>query len=251
MRLLDKVAIITGGSRGIGKAVALAFAREGARVAVVGVSDQQALIQVTKIITSLGRDALAFTTDVAQRTSVQHLVQQVLERWKRIDILVNNAGIIHPNRLEEISAVQWQSTIAVHLTGTFNCTQAVVPAMKAQGGGKIINVAAPSALRGSFGVADYAAAKGGIVAFTRNAAYELKAYNIQVNCISPIAITRMTENLEAFRRKHLRETGEPSGRSKFKRAEPEIVAPAFVFFACADSNYITGQVLAVDDGRTA
>jgi NAD(P)-dependent dehydrogenase (short-subunit alcohol dehydrogenase family) len=109
--------------------------------------------------------------------------------------LVNNAGIIHPTRLEEIGETQWQETLAVHLTGTFHGIQSVVPVMRAQGGGKIINVAAPSALRGSFGVADYAAAKGGIIALTRNAASELKPYNIQVNCISPVAETRMTDVL--------------------------------------------------------
>ncbi|HKA54894.1 MAG TPA: SDR family NAD(P)-dependent oxidoreductase, partial [Candidatus Binatia bacterium] len=160
MRLLGKAALVTGGSRGIGRAVALAFAREGARVAVVGVSDQQALAQVAQEIAALGRDALTFTADVSQRAEVEMVVQQLLARWGRLDVLVNNAGIIRPSRLEEISEVQWQTTLAVHLTGTFYCTQAVVPAMKAQGGGKIINVAAPSALRGSFGVADYAAAKG-------------------------------------------------------------------------------------------
>ena len=121
--------------------------------------------------------------------------------------------------------------------------------MKAQGRGKIINVAAPAALRGSFGVADYAAAKGGIIAFTRNAASELKAYNIQVNCISPVAETRMTEALVAFRRQHLSEPAATFAQTK--RAQPEAVAPAFVFFACADSDYITGQVLAVDGGLTA
>jgi NAD(P)-dependent dehydrogenase (short-subunit alcohol dehydrogenase family) len=218
-------------------------------VAIIGVSDQHALVQVAHEVTTLGRDALALRTDVGQRAEVEHLVQKVLERWSRIDILVNNAGILHPNRLEEINEAQWQATLAVHLTGTFHCTQAVVPTMKAQGGGKIINVAAPSALRGSFGVADYAAAKGGIIAFTRNAASELKAYNIQVNCISPVAETRMTEALFAFRRQHLSEPAATFGQAK--RAEPESVTPAFVFFACADSDYITGQVLAVDGGLTA
>ena len=249
MRLLEKVAIVTGGSRGIGRAVALAFAREGARVAIVGVSDQEALAQVAQEITVLGREAFALNADVANRAEVDRSVQQVLEHWSRIDILVNNAGIIHPTRLEEISEGQWQATLAVHLTGTFHCTQAVVPAMKAQGGGKIINVAAPAALRGSFGVADYAAAKGGIIAFTRNAASELKAYNIQVNCISPVAETRMTEALFAFRRQHLSEPAATFAQTK--RAQPEAVAPAFVFFACVDSDYITGQVLAVDGGLTA
>ena len=249
MRLLGKAALVTGGSRGIGRAVALAFAREGARVAVVGVSDQQALAQVAQEIAALGRDALIFTADVSQRAEVEMVVQQLLARWGRLDVLVNNAGIIRPSRLEEISEVQWQTTLAVHLTGTFYCTQAVVPAMKAQGGGKIINVAAPSALRGSFGVADYAAAKGGIIAFTRNTASELRPHNIQVNCLSPVAETRMTEALFAFRRQHL---GEPAATfGQVQRAGPEAVAPAFIFFACADSDYVTGQVLAVDGGLTA
>src|SRR5262245_59132773 len=246
MRLREKVALITGGSRGIGRAVAVAFAREGAKMAIVGVSDQQALTQVAHELAALGHDPLALRADVSQQAEVERLVQQVVERWGRIDILVNNAGIIHPRKLEEIGEAQWSATLAVHLTGTFLCTQAVLPVMKAQGGGKIINVAAPSALRGSFEVADYAAAKGGIIAFTRNAASELKGENIQVNCISPVAETRMTEVLFAFRRHHLGEAVAPSGQVK----GAEAVTPAFVFFACADSDYITGQVLAVDGGLT-
>jgi 3-oxoacyl-[acyl-carrier protein] reductase len=249
MRLQGKVALITGGSRGIGRAVALAFAREGARVAVVGVHDQQALSAVAHELTTVGTAVLAFRADVSQRTDVARVVHEILGQWGRLDILVNNAGILQPNRLEDISAAQWQETLAVHLTGTFQCTQAVVPTLKVQGGGKIINVAAPSALRGSFGVADYAAAKGGIIALTRNTASELKPYNIQVNCISPVAETRMTEALLAFRRQHLREPVATFGQAP--RADPEAVAPAFVFFACADSDYITGQVLAVDGGLTA
>lgn len=249
MRLLNTIAVITGGSRGIGRAVALAFAREGARVAVVGAHDPTALTQVVDEITALGKDAVALTADVSQRGQVDHLVQQVLDRWGRVDVLVNNAGIIHPTRLEEISETQWHEILAVHLTGTFHGIQAVIPTMKAQGGGKIINVAAPSALRGSFGVADYAAAKGGIIALTRNAASELKPYNIQVNCISPVAETRMTDVLFAFRRQHL---GETVGTfSNAKLVGPEAVAPAFVFFACSDADYISGQILAVDGGLTA
>jgi len=248
MRLREKVALITGGSRGIGRAVALAFAREGARVAVVGVSDQAALARVAQELTIAGGDTLALTADVTRRADVEHAVRQVVGRWGRLDILVNNAGVLHPSLLEEITETQWETTLAVHLTGTFHCTQAVVPAMKVQGGGKIINVAAPSALRGSVGVADYAAAKGGIIAFTRNAATELRGHNIQVNCVSPVAETRMTEALAAFQRESL---GEPVAASaQATRPAPEVVAPAFVFFACADSDYITGQVLAVDGGLT-
>jgi NAD(P)-dependent dehydrogenase (short-subunit alcohol dehydrogenase family) len=249
VRLSNKVALITGGSRGIGRAVALAFAREGAKVAITGVKDQQALAQVEREIAALGGETLALRADVSQQPEVERLVQHMLERWGQIDILVNNAGIIQPTKLEEISEAQWNATLAVHLTGAFLCTQAVLPGMKAQGGGKIINVIAPSALRGSFGVADYAAAKGGVIAFTRNAASELKAYNIQVNCISPVAETRMSEALFAFRRQHLPVALATFGQAKI--VEPEAVTPAFVFFACSDSDYITGQVLAVDGGLTA
>lgn len=249
MRLPEKVALITGGSRGIGRAVALAFAREGARVAILGVSDEEALARVAQEIAAIGGPVLTLRADVRQRAEVETAVQRVCDHWGRIDILVNNAGVLHPCRLEEIREAQWQDTLAVHLTGTFHCTQAVVPGMKTQRSGKIINVAAPSALRGSFGVADYAAAKGGIIAFTRNAASELKPYNIQVNCISPVAATRMTQRLFAFRRQHLDEPLATFGHAKL--VEPDAIAPAFVFFACADSDYITGQVLAVDGGLTA
>ena len=146
---------------GIGRAVALEFAREGARVAIVGVSDRQALTQVAAEIADLGAEALTFTADVSRRADVTRVVEEIHQRWGRIDVLVNNAGIVRPSRLEEISEEQWETTIAVHLGGTFHCTKAVIPLMKAQGGGKIINIAAPAALRGSFGVADYAAAKAG------------------------------------------------------------------------------------------
>ncbi len=249
MRLRNKVALITGGSRGIGRAVALEFAREGARVAIVGVRDRQALTTVAREIEALGAGALTFTADVARRADIGRVVEDVRSRWDRIDVLVNNAGIVRPSRLEEISEEQWDTTLAVHLSGTFHGTQAVIPLMKAQGGGKIINIAAPAALRGSFGVADYAAAKGGIIAFTRNAASELKEHNIQVNCISPIADTRMTDAVFTFRHEQL---SEPASRVRGATLpDPEVVAPAFVFFACSDSDYITGQVLAVDGGVTA
>ena len=247
-RLDGLAAIVTGGSRGIGRAVALAFAREGADVAVVGARDQTALNEVEQKILGLGRRALAAVADVARRAEVDHVMQRVLHDWGRIDVLVNNAGIIHPAPLEDISGEQWDEVIAVHLKGTFNCTQAVLPAMKRQRKGKIINVAAPAALRATFGVADYAAAKGGIMAFTRNAAVEFGPYNIQVNCISPVAATRMTDALYDFRSQHPSEVPARAGRRP--NVSPDAVAPAFLFFASSDSDYITGQVLAVDGGLT-
>jgi 3-oxoacyl-[acyl-carrier protein] reductase len=242
-RLDGKVAMITGASRGIGRAVALAFAAEGADIAIIGMTDQAALAGVEQEIAALGRRAIAALADVSQRADIDRVVDRVTAEWGRLDILVNNAGIIRLTPLAEISEEQWDRTIAVHLKGTFNCTQAVLAVMKNQGGGKIINVAAPSALRGSSGVADYASAKGGIIAFTKNAADEFAEHNIQVNCISPVARTRMTDDLIEYRRKQSNEPASALTRGGF--VEPEATAPAFVFFASGESDLITGQVLAL------
>ena len=239
-KLNDHVAIVTGGSRGIGRAVALAFAREGARVVVTAAHDQAALEETERKLASLGAEALASLADVSRRADIDSLMRAVIGKWQRIDILVNNAGVLKPTPLESLSEEQWDETLSVHLKGTFNCTQAVVPHLKQRGKGKIINIAAPSALRGSYGVSDYAAAKGGIIAFTRNAANELRSYNIQVNCISPVADTRMTERLTDFRRDHL---GQTERHRRF--VAPEAIAPAFVFFASSDSDYVSGQLLEV------
>jgi len=186
--------------------------------------------------------------DVSKRSDVDKMVRETLERMGKIDILVNNAGIIKPANLWEISEAQWDSIIDVCLKGTFNCTQAVVKHMMERKSGKIINMTGPAALRASpSGVADYASAKGGIIAFTK-AAKELAPFGINVNCICPAAHTRMTDSLVEFRRTTLQEFARsfPLGRL----GEPEDMAPAFVFFACSDSDYITGQVLAVDGGFT-
>ena len=239
-RLDGQVSIITGGSRGIGRAVALKFADEGARVAVVAAHDREALRQIEEEIAVLGGDSIAMLADVSRRGDVEGVVQSVLTQWGRIDVLVNNAGILRLGSLESISEERWEETLAVHLKGTFHCTQAVIPIMKQQRKGKIINIAAPSALRGSFGVADYAAAKGGIIAFTKNAASELSAYNIQVNCISPVADTRMTEELTKFRREAL-----GIARREREFVAPEVIAPAFLFFATADSDLVSGQMIEV------
>ena len=239
-RLAGKVAIITGGSRGIGRAVALAFAREGAAVAVTGVNDRDAVQSVERELIQIAGRGLGILADGARRGEVDATVKNTIDKFGRVDILVNNAGVLFTRPIEDISEAEWDQTIAVHLKGTFNWTQAVLPYMKDQQRGKIINIAAPSALRGSFGVADYASAKGGIIAFTRNAANEFKPYNIQVNCISPVADTRMTAALTSFRREQL---GIEARNRPF--VGPEAIAPAFVFFASSDSDYVSGQLLEV------
>ena len=239
-RLDGQVAIVTGGSRGIGRAVALAFTQNGARVAITAVHDRDALETTEQEIAALGNDYIAMMADVARRGDIDKLIQAILARWGRVDVLVNNAGILRLAPLENISEERWDETLGVHLKGTFNCTQAVIPIMKQQKKGKIINIAAPSALRGSYGVADYAAAKGGVIALTKNAANELKSYNIQVNCISPVADTRMTEELTKFRREQL-----GIARRDREVVPPEAIAPAFLFFASSESDYVSGQLLEV------
>ena len=174
---------------------------------------------------------------------VDALVGRMLDRWGRIDILVANAGILRPALIGDIDEAQWDRTIAVHLKGCINCIQAVLPAMRRAGRGKIITVTGPAALRGYFGVADYAAAKGGVIALTRNAANELRSEGIQVNCISPVAATRMTEALVAFRDRHRAE--HPGAAPRGASVAAEAVAPVFVFFASEDSDLVTGQVLAL------
>jgi len=236
-RLAGKVAIVTGASRGIGRAVATAFAREGAALALIGHRDQALLRSVEQEVLVLGADAVSRLLDVGDGSQMQSLVQSVVARWQRLDILVNNAGVLKLARFEDISENQWDETVRVHLKGTFNGCKSVLPIMKRQRSGKIINVAGPAALRPSTGVCDYAAAKGGIIALTSNLANELKPFDVQANCISPIADTRMTEAIAAFR-------GAPGSAESRRTMDPEVVTPAFVFFACSDSDYITGQVLA-------
>jgi len=248
-RLKGEVAIVTGASRGIGRAVALCFARKGARVAITAVADRDALEQVQREIAAAGADVLATIADVARRADVDGLVQGIVAKWGRIDILVNNAGILRIAPLENISEERWDETLAVHLKGTFNCTQAVLPFMKQQRKGKIINLAAPSALRGSYGVADYAAAKGGIIAFTRNAANELKAYNIQVNCILPgYYETELTTALRNDPERYAYfQSRIPAGRW----GQPSDLKGTVIFLASRASDYVTGVNLPVDGGYLA
>ena len=249
-RLQDTVAIITGASRGIGRAVALEFAKEGADVVVVGATDAAAAQEVASAVEALGRKALTVMADVSQRAEVDAFVKAALDRFGKIDILVNNAGIISPVPLLDMPESQWDRTMEVHLKGTFNCTQSVGRHMKERGAGKIINVAAPAALRGSpLGVSDYAAAKGGIIAFTKNAARELAPFRVCVNCISPAVYTRMTDSLMEVDHSTLEERHSRVPLGWF--GQPEDAAPAFVFFASKDADYITGQLLSVDGGTTA
>lgn len=246
MRLKDKTAIVTGGGRGIGRAVALAFAREGASVLVNYVSNGEAGNEVVAEIEKMGRRALAVKADVASAPDAQNMVGTAAEELGGLDILVNNAGISIPAMLLRMTEEQWDRIIDVHLKGTFNCTQAAARHMKEQESGKVINVISTAGLFGTIGQINYASAKAGIVGFTKSASRELARYNINVNAICAGVIeTDMTQKVRDDPK--LRELY--TERIQLRRfGKPEEVADAFVFLASSESDYITGQVLGVDGG---
>jgi len=246
MRLKDKIALVTGSSRGVGRAVALAFAQEGANVVVNYSSNETAANEVVDAIQSSGRKAIAVRADVAQHSDAEHLVLTAIETFGRLDILVNNAGFTRPAMLLKMTEDQWDQVVDIHLKGAFLCTQAAGRQMKEQNTGKIINVTSVAGLVGTVGQVNYSAAKGGIVSMTKSIARELARYNVCANVIClGIVATDMTEKIRTDEK--LKEIY--MNRILLKRfAESEDIAPAFVFLASDESNYITGQLLCVDGG---
>ena len=245
-RLEGKIAIVTGGTRGVGKAVALAFAGEGADVAINYTRSEDAALGIVDEIAKMGRKGLSFKVDVADNGQVKEMVDKVAEELGRVDILVNNAGISRPAMLYKMSEEKWDRVIDVHLKGSFNAIQAVSKYMMEQKSGKIINVTSTAGLVGTIGQINYSAAKGGVVVMTKSAARELARKKINVNCISlGVVETDMTKTLQEDPK--LRAIYE--GRILLGRfAKTEDVTPVFVFLASKDSDYMTGQVLSVDGG---
>ena len=246
MQLDGRIALVTGAGQGIGEAVVRAFAAEGARVCIADVMGDRARALAAELARD-GVEAMGGRCDVASRSEVDALVAETTARFGRIDILVNNAGIIRPAMLHKMSAEQWEAVLGVHLTGSFNCLQAVAPGMMARRYGRIINVTSTAGMQGTIGQINYSAAKAGIVGMTMSAARELAQYGITVNAVAPGAATPMTETIrtdERFREKYLARI--PLGRW----AEPAEIAPVFVFFASDAASYVTGQVLAADGGMT-
>ncbi len=246
MRLKDKIALVTGSSRGVGRAVALAFAKVGAKVVINYTSNEKAADEVVENVEGMGSEAISVKADVAQKSDVEHLVSATIETFGRLDILVNNAGFTRPAMMVKMSEEQWDQVIDIHLKGAFLCSQAAAIHMKEQKGGKIINVTSVAGLVGTVGQINYSAAKGGILSMTKSIARELARYNVCANVISlGIVATDMTEKIRSDEK--LKEIY--INRILFKRfAEPDDISPAFVFLASDESNYITGQLLCVDGG---
>jgi 3-oxoacyl-[acyl-carrier protein] reductase len=240
--LRNKVAIVTGASRGIGRAIALSLAAEGATVVVNYASASDAAQQVVTQIVTEGGNAIALQADVSDATQVEALVNAVLEKWSRIDILINNAGITRDTLLLRMKPEDWKAVIDLNLTGVFLCTKAVSKVMLKQRSGRIINIASVAGQMGNPGQANYSAAKAGVIGFTKTVAKELAARGITVNAVAPGFIaTDMTSDLnteEILKYIPLSRYGKPeevAGMVRFLAADPSAA-------------YITGQVFNVDGG---
>ncbi|MFQ5604374.1 MAG: 3-oxoacyl-[acyl-carrier-protein] reductase [bacterium] len=242
-KLQEKVAIVTGASRGIGRAIALRLAHDGAHV-VVTATTLEGANKVAGEIERLGQKTLAQAVDVAQMPQVEALIKNTLERFSKIDILVNNAGVTRDNLLVRMSQEEWHQTLSVNLKGTFNCIRAATKSFMKQRQGKIINITSVVGIIGNPGQANYCASKAGVIGLTKSVARELAARNVQVNAVAPGFIaTDMTSNLLEEAQKNL-VAAIPAGRI----GEPEDVAALVAFLASDEANYITGQVINVDGG---
>jgi 3-oxoacyl-[acyl-carrier protein] reductase len=245
-RLEGRVAVVTGGGRGIGRAICLAYAKEGADVIVNYASRDQPAQETVEAIQSLGRRAVALKGNVAVKAEAEKVIQSAVEHFGRIDVLVNNAGATRPAMLYKMTEDQWDEVVDIHLKGPFLCIQAAAKYMMDQKYGRIINVMSVAGLVGTKGQINYSAAKGGILSLTKSAARELADYGVTANVILlGIVSTEMTEKIRT----------DPKLKDIYLRrillnrfAEPEEVVPAFLFFASEESAYITGQLLCVDGG---
>ena len=244
MGLTGKCAVVTGASRGIGRAIALELANQGAKVVVNYSGSEQKAMQVVEEIKANGGEAIAVQANVSQSESVQQLMKTAIDTFGSIDILVNNAGITRDNLLMRMKDDEWDDVINTNLKGVFLCTKAVTRQMMKQRAGRIINISSIVGVAGNPGQANYVAAKAGVIGLTKTTAQELASRNILVNAIAPGFITtEMTDGLpEDLKEVMLKQI------PLAKLGQPEDIAKAVAFFASDNANYITGQTLHIDGG---
>ncbi len=244
MKLKDRVAIVTGGARGIGKTIALTFIREGAKVALIDVNT--GILETAKNEIKKNREeVIIIPCDITKSVEVKAMVNRVQKAFGRIDILVNNAGIIRRGSIETVTEEDWDQVIDVNLKGTFNCSKAIVETMKRQGYGKIVNVSSIAGKMGDITSAPgYGPSKAGVDALTKTLARQLAAYGINVNAVSPHAIeTEMSAQWSEERRREII-ASIPLGRL----GKPEDVAEAVLFLSSDEASFITGEILDVNGG---
>jgi len=246
MRLAGRAAVVTGSSRGVGRNVAEALAKEGADVLVNYSASEAAAMQLVEQIRAMGRKSVAVRADVANKAEVENMINTAKDTFGRLDILVNNAGFTRPGMLHKLSEADWDSVLDAHLKGPFLAIQEASKYFMEQNYGKVINVSSVAGLVGTVGQVNYSAAKGGILSFTKSVARELARYNVCANVISlGIVETDMTEKLRSDEKL----TEIYMNRILLKKfASADDITPAFVFLASSESDYITGQVLPVDGG---
>ncbi len=243
-KLQGRVAVISGADSGIGRAVAVVYAKEGADVVVLYLDQPEDAEETRRQVEQLGRQCLTLAGDVADATYCRLVVDQTMAKWGRLDVLVNNAGEQHPqDRLEDISEEQWERTFRTNIFGMFQLTKAALPSMKE--GGVIINTTSVTAYKGNPKLIDYSSTKGAITAFTRSLSMNLASRGIRVNAVAPgpIWTPLIPSTFDEDTVAHFG-ASTPMGRP----GQPEEVAPAYVYLACSDSSYMSGQVLHVNGG---
>jgi NAD(P)-dependent dehydrogenase (short-subunit alcohol dehydrogenase family) len=252
MRLANKVALITGGTSGIGQATALLFAHEGAQVALIG-RDESRGHAVAQEIEKAGGEAIFIRSDVRFAEECRRAVEETLQVFGRLDILFNNAGVFYPNTVLDCTEEEWDLTVDISLKGTFLMSKYALPTMISQGGGVIINNASGWGLVGGNEAAAYCAAKGGVVLLTKAMAVDHSRQGIRVNCICPgdVETPMLYQDAETRGMPWDEYLADAAARPMGRVGRPEEIAKAALFLASDDSSFITGAVLAVDGGGTA